>query len=58
MKADQVGGRPDKFLLLRRCQFESGTCQVKDLASKSQQDIPLTSDGAELVATIRSLLAN
>ncbi len=39
-------------------EFESRTCQVKDLANKTQQDVPLADDGAELVAAIRSLLAD
>ena len=39
-------------------EFEAGMCQVKDLASKTQQDVPLTSSGAELIDAIQSLLAN
>ncbi|MHB8899664.1 MAG: histidine--tRNA ligase [Thermoguttaceae bacterium] len=38
-------------------EFESGTCQVKDLVAGSQQNVPLTADGSELVAAVRSLLA-
>jgi histidyl-tRNA synthetase len=37
-------------------EFESGTCQVKDLAAASQQDVSLAADGAELVAAIRAIL--
>lgn len=39
-------------------EFESGTCQVKDLANKTQQDVPLTSDGTELVTAVLSLLTD
>ncbi len=38
-------------------EFESGTCQIKDLVAATQQDVPLTHDGAELIAAIRALLA-
>ncbi len=37
-------------------EFESSSCQVKDLAAASQQDVPLTKDGAELIAAVRSVL--
>jgi histidyl-tRNA synthetase len=39
-------------------EFESGTCQVKDLLAATQQDVPLTDEGAQLVAAIRALLAS
>ena len=39
-------------------EFEAGTCQVKDLASKTQQDVPLTEDGQQLIAVIRELLGD
>lgn len=39
-------------------EFESGTCQIKDLANKTQQDVSLAEDGTELVAAVRALLAN
>ena len=39
-------------------EFESGTCQVKDLANKTQQDVPLTDNGVELLAAVQSLLAD
>ncbi len=38
-------------------EFQSGTCQVKDLVAASQQDVPLTAECTELVAAIRCLLA-
>lgn len=38
-------------------EFQSGTCQVKDLVATSQQDVPLTAECTELVAAIRCLLA-
>ncbi|NLS94281.1 MAG: histidine--tRNA ligase [Planctomycetaceae bacterium] len=53
--ADRRGFRV--ALIAGRNEFESGTCQVKDLAAATQQDVPLTSDGAALVAAVRALLA-
>ncbi len=37
-------------------EFQSGVCQVKDLASGGQQDVPLEPDAASLVAAVRELL--
>ncbi len=53
--ADRRGFRV--ALIAGRNEFESGTCQVKDLAAATQQDVALTSDGAALVAAVRALLA-
>lgn len=39
-------------------EFESGTCQIKDLATKTQQDASLANDGVEVVAAVRALLAD
>ena len=39
-------------------EFESGTCQVKDLAKKTHQDVSLGNDSVEVVAAVRALLAD
>ncbi|MBN1395891.1 MAG: histidine--tRNA ligase [Pirellulales bacterium] len=37
-------------------EFASGVCQVKDLATGARQDVPLTSDAAELIIAVRKIL--
>ena len=38
-------------------EFATSTCQLKDLTRQTQQTIPLTDDGAELIAALRAALA-
>jgi histidyl-tRNA synthetase len=37
-------------------EFQNGICQVKDLASGGQQNVPLDADGANLVAAVKKVL--
>jgi histidyl-tRNA synthetase len=37
-------------------EFRAGTCQVKDLQTGSQQDVPLEADAASIVAAVKKIL--
>jgi histidyl-tRNA synthetase len=37
-------------------EFQSGSCQIKDLASGGQQNVPLEADAASLVAAVKQML--
>jgi histidyl-tRNA synthetase len=53
--ADRRGFRV--ALIAGQNEFESGTCQVKDLQRAQQQDVPLGADAVELVAAVRRILS-
>lgn len=38
-------------------EFNEGTCQIKDLAAASQENVPLEADAKSIVAAIRKILA-
>jgi histidyl-tRNA synthetase len=52
--ADRRGFRV--ALIAGSSEFEAGTCQVKDLAQKTQQDVILEPDAGSIVAAVRKLL--
>ena len=52
--ADQRGFRV--ALIAGENEFQSGLCQVKNLQTATSQQVPMTGDGAELVAAVRGLL--
>ena len=37
-------------------EFNTGTCQVKDLARAEQQDVPLEPDAADIIAAVKQIL--
>ena len=39
-------------------EFQSGVCQVKDLANRRKQDVPLEPDGASIIAAVKGILGN
>jgi histidyl-tRNA synthetase len=39
-------------------EFETGTCQVKDLAKVQQRDVPLEPDAASVIAAVREILGS
>ena len=52
--ADQRGFRV--AVIAGENEFQAGTCQVKNLQTATSQQVPMTADGAELVAAVRGLL--
>ncbi len=43
-------------LIAGQQEFERGVCQLKDLATASQQDVPLEPDAASVITAVRGLL--
>ena len=54
--ADRRGFRV--ALIAGTAEFDSGTCQVKDLLHKQQQDVSLEPDAASVIAAIRGVLTS
>ena len=54
--ADRRGFRV--ALIAGSAEFDAGTCQVKDLLQKHQQDVPLEDDAAAVIAAIRGVLTS
>jgi histidyl-tRNA synthetase len=52
--ADRRGHRV--ALIAGAKEFESGTCQVKDLQKARQQDVPLESDAKSVIAAVKEIL--
>lgn len=53
--ADRKGFR--LALVIGGDEWQAGRCQVKDLAGGTTREVPLTSDGAELIAALGEMLA-
>ena len=54
--ADRRGFRV--ALIAGEDEFNAGTCQVKDLQKAQQQDVPLESDAASVIAAVKQILGS
>jgi len=52
--ADRRGHRV--ALIAGSSEFDAGTCQIKDLATATQQDVPLEPDAASIIAAVKGIL--
>ena len=53
--ADRRGFRV--ALIAGSSEFTAGTCQIKDLATATRQDVPLEPDAASIIAAVKGILA-